>query len=441
MDLRNNNFLIIGLGKTGIETAKFLHREKAKVKASDYSKFEKLPGEISELIDLGIEVETGKHSPEILEWADILVISPGVSFNTKIIADARRKGKKVVSEIELAHYFISKPIIGITGTNGKTTTTSLISEILINSGINVFTGGNIGTPLVSIAGNDSKYDYILLELSSFQLQGVINFRPQIGAILNISPNHLDHHESYGEYVESKFNLFKNQKKTDWAVFNNEDELIKSKSSEFRGNKVSFGKSSDCDIHYQDSAILSNKSSYELKNVKLLGKHNIENIMAAIAVSEIVECSSEIIQDSINNFKPLPHRIEYISTVRGVRIYNDSKSTTPDSTIRAIESFDSPVILLAGGKDKGVNYEVLKNIIETKVKKLVLIGEAKNKMKKQLGSYTDTVLADNLKDALEIALLNSEPSDTLLFSPACSSFDMFNSYEERGRIFKEIVQGI
>ena len=441
MDLNDNNFLIVGLGKTGIETVRFLHQENSNVRATDYNKLDSLSEELNELIDLGIEIETGQHSTEWVDWADIIIVSPGVSFNIEIIGYARKNGKKIISEIEFAHYFISKPIIGITGTNGKTTTTSLISEILTNQGFNVFTGGNIGTPLVSIASNDDKYDYILLELSSFQLQGVINFRTYLAVILNISPNHLDHHDSYEEYTSAKFNLFKNQTEHEWAIFNIDDELINSESHKFKAKKISFGSASEADVKIENSKINYKDSSFDISRMKLLGKHNIENVMAAVAVSKTLDCHNNTIQSTIDNFNPLPHRIEYVTTINGVKVYNDSKSTTPNSTLKAIESLNSPLILLAGGKDKGTDYEILTKIINEKVKHLVLIGETKNKMREQLGKNINTTIANTLEDAVDSALTNSEPSDTLLFSPACSSFDMFKSYEERGRKFKEIVQNI
>lgn len=442
MELGENRFLVVGLGVTGIETSKFLRSKGAPVRATDSREARELGPAVEELAAGGMEIRCGTHAPELFEWADTIVLSPGVRFDLPEIRDAQGAGKTVISEVELAWNFISKPVIGITGTNGKTTTTSLLSEILRRSGMKIFTGGNIGTPLISVAGKDDEYDFLLLELSSFQLQGTRNFTPHVAVILNISPNHLDHHSSMEEYEAAKLRLFANQTEDDWAVFNAEDPAVLRGSGGFRAKKVSFGiREEKTDVYCREDEIVFGKLSFCLRDSALVGEHNKENIMAAVAVAGILGCRQDPVQKSIDEFRPLPHRMEFVLTAKGVNVYNDSKSTTPFATLRAIESLPPPIILVAGGKDKGIDYDCLKNAVASKVKALVFIGETKEKMRAQLGNLAQTTCADSLKEAAQSAFELSEAGDTLLFSPGCSSFDMFRSYEERGNLFKEIVKNV
>lgn len=442
MELTENRFLVVGLGKTGIETCRFLLSMGARVKAADARGMEELGDEISELEKSGAEIRCGGHDPEFFEWAEIIVPSPGVRFTLPELAKAREAGKRTISEIELAWNFVSKPVIGITGTNGKTTTTSIVSEMLERSGMKVFTGGNIGTPLVSVAGKDEEFDFLLLELSSFQLQGIRDFKPRVAALLNVSPNHLDHHADMEEYTAAKLSLFANQTEEDWAVFNAQDPTASEAAGRFQAQKISFGiKGEKTDVFCRGDEIVFRGESFSTRNSALPGKHNMENMMAAIAVAVLAGCGKDAAQKTIDEFHPLPHRMEYVLTVRGVKVYNDSKSTSPYATLRAIESLPSPIILVAGGKDKGIGYDVLKSAVERKVKGLVLTGETKERMNEDLGGLANTSRADSLEEAVSSALEMSEPGDTLLFSPGCSSFDMFSSYEHRGETFKEIVRNV
>jgi len=442
MEFGENRFLIVGLGITGVETSKFLHSKGVPVKATDSREAGELGPVVEKLATGGVEIRCGTHAPEFFEWADTIVLSPGVRFDLPEIRDAQVAGKTVISEIELAWNFISKPVIGITGTNGKTTTTSLLSEMLKRSGMKIFTGGNIGTPLISVAEKDDEYDFLLLELSSFQLQGIKDFSPHVAVILNISPNHLDHHSSMEEYEAAKLGLFANQRENDWAVFNADDPAVLKGSDSFRAKKISFGTGQEkTDVYCKEDEIVFGELSFCLRNSALVGEHNKENIMAAVAVAGVLGCQWDPVQKSINEFRPLPHRMEFVLTTRGVDVYNDSKSTTPFATLRAIESLPSPIILVAGGKDKGIDYNCLKDAVASKVKALVLIGETREKMRAQLGDLAQTMCAGSLKEATQNAFELSNAGDTLLFSPGCSSFDMFSSYEERGNLFKEIVKDV
>ncbi len=442
MELSGKNILVVGLGKTGIETVRFLLKKGAEVRASDLTPFEKLPEEAKEFQKRGVKIEAGEHRNETFLWADMIVLSPGVPFGLPPVKEALDRGIEIISELELAWRFINKPVIAITGSNGKTTTSSLIARILRASGKRVFLGGNIGTPLIQIAEEDKEFDFLVLELSSFQLQGISTFKPYIGLLLNISPNHLDHHKSFDEYVESKIRLFSNQTHLDWAVYNCDDAVVKENSSKIKSRRVPFGKTPiEGGVFFDGTYLRFGEELYDPRAMKLIGVHNLENAMAAIASTRILGCEPELVESEIVKFDPLPHRTELVGEVREVRFYNDSKSTSPGATLRALESFPRPIILIAGGKDKGVSYGVLKDTIHKKVKLLILFGESRVRMRRELGGEVETALASSLEEAVDKAIRYLSKGDTVLFSPACSSFDMFNSYEERGRRFKEIVQNI
>ncbi len=441
MDIKNKKFLILGMGKTGISTLDFLVKEGAEIRVSDSGTDISNKNEMESYIKKGVLFEFGKHSLQNFDWADTVVLSPGVPFNIEYVQSAINKGVNVISEIELAFNFIRKPIIGVTGSNGKTTTTTLINKILEESGYKVFMGGNIGTPLIDIANNNNIYDFILLELSSFQLQGIKSFKPYISVCLNIYPNHLDHHRDFEEYVDSKLNIFKNQTANDWAILNSDSSVLIDKFNNSNPRTLTFGSSDKADAYEQSYIITYANEIYDLRDIKLLGKHNLENAMAAILVCRILDCDKSIIQPVISKFNSLPHRIEYIRKYNNAQIFNDSKSTTPHATLMALRSFDSPVILIAGGKDKGLDFTVIKDQIKKKVKHLILVGESSNKIKSIYDKYVPVTVETSLDHAVGRAISYVEDAETILFSPGCSSFDMFVSYEERGRRFKEIVKGL
>ncbi len=442
MELKDRKMLVVGLGKTGQNTVKFLLGKGAHVRVSDSSSIKKLGDIAKELTSLGVEIEAGTHTDETFLWAQTIVLSPGVPFSIPQVKKAINEGIEVISEVELAYRFIKTPIIAITGSNGKTTTSTLIAKILERNGKRVFLGANIGTPLIQIAEDSEKYDILVLELSSFQLQGIRSFRPDVAVILNISPNHLDHHESFEEYVESKMKIYSNQRDSDWFVYNKEDEVIAKYLPDVKSQKVPFGKSHlTGGVSFDGSKIIFRDDSYSIENTKLLGIHNIENMMAAIAGTTILGCDPVLIQEEIDNFEPLEHRNEYVGLLSGASVYNDSKSTSPAATLRALESLPQPIILIAGGKDKGVSFEPLKDLVKEKVRLMVLIGESRFRMKDELGEDVQSLFADTLREALEITKESIKPHDSILFSPACSSFDMFNSYEDRGAKFKQIVENL
>ncbi|MCL4243617.1 MAG: UDP-N-acetylmuramoyl-L-alanine--D-glutamate ligase [Candidatus Dadabacteria bacterium] len=440
MELKGMKVLVIGAGKTGMETARFLVGKGAAVSLSEGASEEKLGERAAELKSLGVELETGGHTAETFLAADVIIPSPGVPFDIPPLVEAAKKGARIMSEVELASRFIDKPVIAVTGSNGKTTTSTLIAAILRKGGKRVFLGANIGTPLISIAGKEDEYDVLVLELSSFQLQGVKTFHPNVAVVLNVSPNHLDHHSSFEEYAESKMNIFANQTPEDWCIYKADDEVIARFVNRMKSKKLPFGGPGNA-ISYDGTSVKFGDESLDLAGMKLAGYHNVENVMAAIAAARVMGAEPEVIRKAVVGFDPLPHRNEFIGEIRGAKFYNDSKSTSPGATERALESLPAPIILIAGGKDKGVSYDPLRASIREKVKLLVLFGESRFRMQKDLGGDAETVLADSLEDAVNKALGSLAPGDAVLFSPACSSFDMFGSYEERGRRYKDIVRNI
>lgn len=446
MEIKGKNYLVVGLGVTGIATAEFLLKNGARVTATDQRTREELPENVAELESRGVKIVAGCHDINSVLSSTEVVLSPGVPFSSPVVKAAEEAGRPVISEVELAGRYIKTPIIAITGSNGKTTTATLIAQILTNCGKKVFLGGNIGTPLITIAGKDKELDFIVAELSSFQLQGTKSFSPYISVLLNISPNHLDHHSDFGEYLSSKLMLTRNQGESDFVIYKESDELIAKGVESSKAAKVPFGfreesSGNENGVYCDGNKVRFRGEEISLEGMQLRGSHNKENAMAAIAAARIAGCPMSLIEQTTVGFAPLEHRIELIREIKGVKFYNDSKSTSPAATLKALESFEAPVILIAGGKDKGTSYGVLSEEIKKKVKLLILMGESSEKMREQLGMLTDTVLAADLDDTVSMAIKETTLGDTVLFSPGCSSFDMFESFEDRGRRFKSIVKNI
>lgn len=442
MELRDRKVLVVGVGKTGMETVKFLLGKGARVSVSDSSPAGEIAGQVKTLESWGVSCETGGHTSETFLSSGTIVLSPGVPFGIPPVREALASCIEVISEVELASRFIRRPTIAVTGSNGKTTTSTLIARILEKNGRRVFLGANIGTPLIQIADDCDRYDILVLELSSFQLQGIESFRPDVSVILNVTPNHLDHHASFEEYAESKMKIFSNQTEHDWCIYKADDPVIAGYVPAIKAGKIPFGAGDVKNgVSYDGSGIKYGSAYYDLSGMKLRGRHNVENVMAAVAASTVMGCDPRLIREAVLEFDPLPHRIEYVGEIKGAKFYNDSKSTSPDATLRALESLPPPIILIAGGKDKGVSFEPLRETIEKKVKLMVLMGESRFRMEKDLGGKVGATLAASLEEAMDKTLEQLAPGDSVLFSPACSSFDMFRSYEERGRRYKDLVRHI
>jgi len=448
-EFRNKNILVMGLGRSGYASACFLSGMGAIVTVTDTAEEEKLLSFSKALREKGIHLEMGGHCNDTVEGSDMIVISPGVPHTLEPLRIAQKKGIPVIGEIELAARFIHEPMIAITGTNGKTTTTKLISAMIEASGFSVFTGGNIGTPLIEYVSSSKKVDRVVVEVSSFQLDTIQRFRPHVSVLLNITEDHLDRYDGFESYAESKAKIFQNQENTDFAVLNRADKSIQRLAASSRATNLFF----DSRGEQENTAIINCEKIYlprlmgdeghivDPSETTLVGKHNQENIAASALATLAAGGNIEGIRSALKSFKGLPHRLEYVATVGQVRYIDDSKATNVDAVLRALEVFDGKVILIMGGLDKGGEYGVLKDQLLEKVRLILVLGEARRIIQKSLGGYTEITEVSSMEDAVGMAHERSIPGDTVLLSPACSSFDMFDSYAHRGDVFCQAVRKI
>lgn len=455
MELINKEITVVGLGITGISTARFLIRRGAKVTVTDTGTGSPVKKAAEKLNSMGVVTHLGGHDPRFFQCADMIVISPGVPHTLQHFNEARGKGIPVIGEIELAYRFISEPIIAITGTNGKTTTTTLLGEMLEKSGIKTFVGGNIGTPLIDYIDGQQKADWLVVELSSFQLDTIELFRPRIAVLLNITDDHMDRYAGFSDYVESKGRIFENQIPEDFAVANISDpsvrqilNLVNARQWPF-GHKNAFkGTPRNCAVidpkpgtsRSQISVHMNQKPEWQpyLAEFKPAGIHNLENASAAILAALAAGGSKEGINAALAGFKGLPHRLEYLAAFKGVDFVNDSKATNTDAAAKALETYSRPQIVIMGGRDKDSDFQRLTKVVKKHVKRLVLIGEASGKIKGILGDVVDTEIAENMHDAVAKAYKASSPGDLVLLAPGCASFDMYENYKQRGDDFRQAV---
>ena len=445
LEVTGKEIVIIGMARSGMAAAEFLWKREARVTLSDHRPPSALESEIQFLNERNIRYEAGGHSKELFESADLVVVSPGVPLSLPVLRHAAHMGKLLISEIELASRYLRGKVIAITGTNGKTTTTTLIGEILQASGFRVQVGGNIGTPLISLVESSNEDTWSVVELSSFQLEAVPTFRPDIAVILNITPDHLDRYPSFDAYAQAKLNIFENQISSDFAVLNHEDSSLQKAAGRIRSQVFWFSGSREvtCGTHVvRGQIVFESGQGTELvmpcDQVPLKGRHNIENVAAATTAARLVGIPPRSIADSIRNFKAVEHRLEPVAEINGVAFFNDSKATNVDATIKALEAFESGVILILGGRDKGGDFTVLRDLLQRRAKSVILLGEASDKIKTQLAGAVPMIQAHSMDDAAKQALHQAAPGDTVLLAPACASFDMFQNYEHRGREFKAAV---
>jgi UDP-N-acetylmuramoylalanine--D-glutamate ligase len=457
MDLKDKRVLVVGLGKSGVASALFLKAHRAQVTVSDTKSGDELRNEIPVLLDHGITVETGGHGERTFRGQDLIVVSPGVPVDAPPLAQARTMGIAVIGEIELAARFLPGPIIAITGSNGKTTTTTLAGEILEKAGLPALIGGNIGTPAISFADRAKSDTVIVLEVSSFQLETIETFRPKVAVVLNVTPDHLDRHRTFEAYAAAKARIFENQvfqneKTGDFAILNADDPACVAMAARARGQVFWFSRQKEVErgafvrggnIVFRDGN--QEREVIPVAEIPLKGAHNLENVLAAVCVGALMGCATVKIRQAVREFKAVEHRLEFVATVRGVDYYNDSKATNVDATIKALESFPANIHLILGGKDKGSDYTLLNDLLRQRVKRVYTIGSAAGKIESQISAsiagHTELVYAETLANAVHKAHAAAQPGDVVLLAPACASFDQFKNYEQRGQMFKEMVRGL
>lgn len=467
MDLNNKKVLVVGLGTTGVATAGFLKTRGADVTVTDTAREQDLNANVHKMRASNIKLELGEHRRKSFETADMVVISPGVSHTIAPVAAARESGVPILGEIELASRFIQEPIIAITGTNGKTTTTSLIGEMLKESGLQVFVGGNIGAPLIGYVAEGDKVQAVVVEISSFQLDSIATFRPGVAVLLNIAEDHLDRYPDFYAYARSKARLFENQQPTDIAILNGSDPLIGELTETISSRKLFFFQTTD-ELHHADTegaSITDEGISLRVKSllkmrtgppqaamsgtdpvmsinrseIGIFGRHNLENAAAAALATLAGGGTLNGVKAALHAYRGLAHRLEYVATIDDVRYYNDSKATNVDAVNRALECFSEPVVLILGGRNKGSNFRLLTQKIRRHVKHIIAIGEAGREINDTLGRLTPITTVTTMDDAVCKGKDAANPGEVVLLSPACASFDMYTNYAARGDDFRQVVE--
>ncbi|MDD2389735.1 MAG: UDP-N-acetylmuramoyl-L-alanine--D-glutamate ligase [Desulfobacterales bacterium] len=448
MNIQGKHIVIVGLGKSGISAARFLSRRHARVTVTDMAGEKALKEKLEQLKGLDIRQELGGHQVKTFETADLIVLSPGVPHTIEPVNRARKKGVPVIGEIELASRFIGEPIVAVTGTNGKTTTTTMVGEMLRCSGKKVFVGGNIGNPLIGYVDGDEKADIVVVELSSFQLDTIDTFRPSVAVLLNIAEDHMDRYPDFGGYIRSKARIFENQHPDDQAVLNGSDASVRAIAGSIRSRRLWFNgcPESEYGVVMDGGHMLFRMGPERTCRIRIscaehLGRHNLENVAAASLASLAAGATPEGIETAMSRFESLPHRLESVAVINGVEYVNDSKATNVAAVAKALESLEKPVVLIMGGRNKGSDFSLLEPLIKARVKQLVVMGEAREDILNAIGKAVPSLSASSMSDALRLASDCASSGDAVVLSPACSSFDMFDSYGHRGNIFRKAVEAL
>ena len=446
-ELKGKRVLVVGLARTGVPTALFCADHGARVTAADSGAEAQLTEAATTLARAGVALELGAHRRETFLAQDLIIPSPGVPFNQVDLAAARANGVTVWSEIELAWRFLRGKLIAVTGSNGKTTTTALLGHILLTHGIPALVGGNIGTPLISLVARSTDASITVAEVSSFQLEAIAAFRPDISVLLNLTPDHLDRHGSMGAYTAAKARLFENQEKDDAAVLN-ADDAESARFASIRARKFWFSRKRDVE---QGACLRGDKLVYRYEGhetellsrsaIGLRGDHNLENVLAAALAARLAGAPPEAIAEGVRTFAGVEHRLQFVGEVDGISFYNDSKATNVDAALKAVDAFPGNLLVILGGKDKGSPYSPLREPLRQRARAVFLIGAAAGKIASQLAGAVPAEMSGTLAVAVLSAFESARPGDTVLLAPACSSFDQFDNYEHRGRVFVEIVQQI
>lgn len=449
--MKGKYVIVAGAGKSGVAATGLLIRNGARVTLYDQNTEIDKESILGDFMGSGnVDIALGELTDELLEKADLFVISPGIPVDAPFVEKVRKAGIPIWGEIELAYYFCDGHIAAITGTNGKTTTTTLVGEIFKTYTQDSFVVGNIGLPFTRFADSSTDNTYIVAEISSFQLETIHEFRPHVSAILNLTPDHLNRHYTFDNYVDAKFRIAENQTDEDYIVLNMDDPEIMKRVDRLKTNICYFSHNAEVEqgTFVRDGKIYLRKNGIEeyvldVDRIKILGEHNLENVLAAVCISAFMDIPSDIIRDVVYAFKGVEHRIEFVREVRDVRYYNDSKGTNPDAAIKAIKAMKSTTLLIGGGYDKQSDYDEWVECFPGKVRYLVLIGETADKILtccKNHG-FNEVVKAETLEDAVRFCYSHARPGDDVLLSPACASWDMFKSYEERGNLFKLYVDSL
>lgn len=461
MNVNGTKVTVVGLARSGVAAARLLQAAGAHVTVADRKERSELGAVLAQLDAARVGITVGSGYETALESAELVVISPGVPYRMEALERVRRRGVKVISELELASRFISAPMLALTGTNGKSTTVTLIGKMLQESGKRAFVGGNLGTALSEAAmqtlqasqqGVAGPFDFLVVEVSSFQLETVEQFHPWIAGLLNVTVDHQDRYESIDEYVAAKRRIFESQKPTDYALFNLDDQRVAALRHGVKARVLGFTRQSALPSDVTGGAFLDGdrimttvtgvlQEICRRQEIKIIGDHNVENVMAATSYALLSGCSLEAIRRVLMTFPGLEHALEIVRDRRGVRFVNDSKGTNVDATLKAIESIDQPIWLIAGGRDKGGDFSRLAPAIRQRVKGLILIGEATSLIAQAMAGFPAISRATSLKEAVQAAADSATEGGVVLFSPACASFDMFADYQDRGRQFKALVQSL
>ena len=447
MELKGKKVLVVGLGKSGLAAALFLRKRGAQVTVSDVRSAEALAKDIPALLEEGIMVETGGHGLLTFRRQDLIVVSPGVPLDTPELAQVRSFGLPVIGELELAARFLKGHTLAITGSNGKTTTTALVGEILEQAGFPTLVGGNIGVPVVALIDESTPETWSVLEVSSFQLETTQEFHPRIAVILNITPDHLDRHGTFENYALAKERIFAEQTAEDFVVLNADNARTAAAAERSKAQVYWFSLEKPVEkgawvengsVMFRQAQDSTAESILPLTSIPLKGDHNIENVLAAVCASRLAGASSESIRDAVEKFKAVEHRLEYVATLNGVEFYNDSKATNVDATAKAIAAFSTGIHLILGGKDKNSDYTQLNDLLRARVRAVYTIGSAAAKIESHLRGIVPIHSCETLDKAVNAAASAAHPGEVVLLAPACSSFDQFESYEHRGRVFKQLV---
>jgi UDP-N-acetylmuramoylalanine--D-glutamate ligase len=448
MDLKGKKVLVVGLGKSGLAAALFLRRRGAQVTVSDVRSAEALAKEIPALIEAGIMVEAGGHGLLTFRRQDLIVVSPGVPLDTPELAQVKHFGLPVIGELELAARFLKGKTLAVTGSNGKTTTTTLLGEILTAGGLPTLVGGNIGVPVISLIDDSTDESWSVLEVSSFQLETTVEFHPVIAVILNITPDHLDRHGSMENYCAAKERIFARQTADNYLVLNADNTPCEEAAQRSHANVYCFSIEHPVPqgawleqgtVVYRASKDAATEAILPLKNIPLKGAHNVENVLAAVVAARLAGVTAEIIRQAVEGFQAVEHRLEFVATVNGVEYYNDSKATNVDATAKAIAAFSGGIHLILGGKDKNSDYTQLADLLRARVNAVYTIGAAAAKIESHLRGVVTLYSCETLEKAVNSASAAARPGEVVLLAPACSSFDQFESYEHRGRVFKQLVK--